>query len=316
MRFVDVTNDVAFRKIFGNENKKLALISFLNAILGLEGKNRVEDVFIKSPNQLPQLSGGKATIVDVKATDQMGNSFIVEMQIAEVKDFDKRVLYYASQSYTDQIERGDDYEKLKPTFFIGILDFNITKNPNYLSRHKILDIQTGEHVIQNVEFTFLELIKFNKTATELENIVDQWMFFLKNAENLNIIPDTITDDGIKSAFEMAERYNWTKDELNEYNKIYIRQRDEIGRIELAVERGTSKGLAKGLEEGQKIGQEIGEKLGEERGEKLGEAKGEKKTREKFIVSGFNEGLSIDLLAKMAQISLEEVETILKKNNLL
>lgn len=34
MRFVDVKNDVAFRKIFGDENKKVILISILNAVLG------------------------------------------------------------------------------------------------------------------------------------------------------------------------------------------------------------------------------------------------------------------------------------------
>ncbi len=32
MKFVDVKNDVAFHKIFGNGNKTEALISFLNAV--------------------------------------------------------------------------------------------------------------------------------------------------------------------------------------------------------------------------------------------------------------------------------------------
>jgi len=36
MQFVDVKNDIAFRKIFGNENKKIILISFLNAVMKLE----------------------------------------------------------------------------------------------------------------------------------------------------------------------------------------------------------------------------------------------------------------------------------------
>ena len=35
MKFADVKNDVAFRKIFGNENRKEVLISFLNAILAV-----------------------------------------------------------------------------------------------------------------------------------------------------------------------------------------------------------------------------------------------------------------------------------------
>ena len=32
MKFVDVKNDIAFRKVFGNENRKESLISFLNGI--------------------------------------------------------------------------------------------------------------------------------------------------------------------------------------------------------------------------------------------------------------------------------------------
>ncbi len=33
MQFVDVKNDIAFRKIFGNENRKIILLSFLNAVM-------------------------------------------------------------------------------------------------------------------------------------------------------------------------------------------------------------------------------------------------------------------------------------------
>ena len=43
MKFVDVKNDVAFRKIFGNENKKVILISFLNAVLGLENEEQARE---------------------------------------------------------------------------------------------------------------------------------------------------------------------------------------------------------------------------------------------------------------------------------
>jgi predicted transposase/invertase (TIGR01784 family) len=245
MKFVDVTNDIAFRKIFGNENKKTSLISFLNAVLGFVDNDTIEDVTIKNPYQLPQYSGGKTTIVDVKAKDRNGNTFIVEMQVAEVKDFDKRVLYYASQSYTDQIERGDLYPNLKPTFFIGILNFNATQNNHYLSRHKILDVETGENLIKNFEFNFIELEKFNKEANDLLSIIDQWVYFIKNAENLEIIPDTITDEGLKDAFEQANKHNWTAQELEDYNKVFIREQDERGRLELAEDKGMKKG---GMEE--------------------------------------------------------------------
>lgn len=67
MKLVDVTNDVAFRKIFGNENRKEVLISFLNAVLLLGNYKKIKAVYILSPYQFPALKGGKVTIVDVKA---------------------------------------------------------------------------------------------------------------------------------------------------------------------------------------------------------------------------------------------------------
>ncbi len=39
MEFADIKNDIAFRKIFGNEKKTEILISFLNAVLKLERNN-------------------------------------------------------------------------------------------------------------------------------------------------------------------------------------------------------------------------------------------------------------------------------------
>lgn len=230
MKFVDIKNDIAFRKIFGNENRKEVLISFLNAVLLLENNKKIINVDILTPYQLPSLKGGKVTIVDVKAKDQNDKSYIVEMQVAEVDGFDKRVLYYASKSYSAQIERGDLYERLNPTFFIGILDFNITQNSDYISRHKIIDVQTGENLISDIEFNFIELPKFNKNVSELNSIIDQWVYFIKNSEDLEVIPENINDEGLKFAYEDADKHNWTKAELEAYDYVLMREQDDRGRL--------------------------------------------------------------------------------------
>jgi len=240
MKFVDIKNDVAFRKIFGNANRKEVLISFLNAVLLLEKDNKIVNVDILTPYQLPAIKGGKVTIVDVKAKDQNQKTYIVEMQVAEVEGFDKRVLYYASKSYSAQIERGDQYEKLNPTFFIGILDFEVTQNSSYINRHKIVDIETNENFIKDIEFNFIELPKFNKTVQELTTIVDQWVFFIKNAENLEVIPDNIKDEGLKFAYQDADKHNWTKEELEAYDYVLMREQDDRGRLTLATKRAAEK----------------------------------------------------------------------------
>ncbi len=257
MKFVDVTNDLAFRKIFGNENKKEVLISFLNAVLLFKDNNLIISVDILNPYQLPTIKGGKVTIVDLKAKDQNGNQFIVEMQVAEADGFDKRVLYYASKSYESQIERGDEYKKLKPTFFIGILDFKISKNKDYISRHKVVDIRTGENIIKDIEFNFIELPKFNKKESQLDSIIDQWVYFIKNSENLDVIPSNISDSGLKIAYEEADKHNWTKQELETYDYVFMREQDNRGIIELAEKRAIEKGMEKGkLEEKIEIAKQL------------------------------------------------------------
>jgi predicted transposase/invertase (TIGR01784 family) len=135
MRFADIKNDVAFRKIFGNQKKSIVLVSFLNAVLDLEGLNRITKVTIINPYLLPRIAGEKASIIDVRATDQRGRQFIVEMQVADKKGFEKRVQFYTSRDYSMQIEKGEDYPKLKPTYFIGILNFGIGFGKDYLAKH-------------------------------------------------------------------------------------------------------------------------------------------------------------------------------------
>jgi PD-(D/E)XK nuclease family transposase len=116
MQFADIKNDIAFRKIFGNENKTEILISFLNAVLKLEGDN-------------------------------------------------------------------------------------------YLSRHLILDADTQEHKLKDLDLNFIELPKFTKTAQELADLVEKWVFFIKNAETLTVVPPNLDDEGLKSAYTEADRHH-------------------------------------------------------------------------------------------------------------
>lgn len=236
MKFVDVKNDVAFRKIFGNENKKIILISFLNAVLGLEGQDRVKEVTLLNPFQLPRIAGEKSSIIDVRATDEKGSTFIVEMQVAEPAGFDKRVLYYTSKDYAGQINSGDDYPLLRPVYFIGILNFDYFIGEDYLSSHSIIDAATGENGFKDLKFRFIELKKFNKKGHELKNIIDKWTFFIKYAEDLEVMPDNVDDEGLKEAYEEAVQHNWTREAYDAYIYSGIREQDEKGRIELAEKR--------------------------------------------------------------------------------
>ena len=245
MQFADIKNDIAFRKIFGNENKKEILISFLNAVLEFKGNKKIIWVEILNPYQFPKIAGLKSTILDVRAKDKGGNSYIVEMQVTDKKRFDKRITFYSSKSYSSQINSGDDYYKLKPTIFIGILNFEYLENPNYLSRHAILDTKTYQQKLKDLEFYFIELPKFNKTEKELVDLVEKWVYFIKNAKNLHVIPAGLNDKGLKSAYKEADQHTWTKEEVEEYEYALIRETDEITREMFVIENNRNE-IAKNL----------------------------------------------------------------------
>jgi predicted transposase/invertase (TIGR01784 family) len=237
MEFADVKNDIAFRKIFGNDNRKETLISFLNAVLAFKGKQKIVEVKIMNPYQLPKLRGGKVSIIDVKATDQAGRNYIVEMQVGELDGFAKRVLFYFSKSYSEQIKRGDFYRQLKPVIFIGILDYSFSINSKYISRHRVLDVETHEHLVKDVEFNFIELPKFNKELNELETLTEKWIYFIKNAENLDVIPENVDDEGLKSAYQEANKHTWTPEELEAYDYSFMREEDERAKLDQAEKKG-------------------------------------------------------------------------------
>ena len=242
MQFVDVKNDIAFRKIFGDENKKIILISFLNAVLRLEGNNRIKSITIVNPYQLPILPNMKASIIDVKARDFKDNTFIIEMQVADIIGMDKRLLYYTSKEYSQQIISGDKYTELNPVIFIGIFDFKFTEGAEYFSHHAICNVETKERVIKDMDFYFIELPKFLKAAKDLDNITDKWIYFIKEAENLDVIPENLDDEGLKEAYEYANKNTWSKEELDAYNYAAMREQDERGRIAMAEQKMQQKSI--------------------------------------------------------------------------
>jgi len=250
MTFVDPKNDLAFKKIFGNEKHKEILISFLNAILDFKNGKEIVNVKLANPYQVPKIPELKETILDIKATNKEGEKFIVEMQKKDLGDFTKRSLYYTSKAYVSQLDKGTDYSRLKKVYFIGILNFTIFDNKNYISRHLIINQETNSQDLKDFEFTFLELPKFHKKLEELETILDKWTYFLKYAPNLTMIPKEYDNiDVFQEAFEIATQTAWDKKELEVYEYMLLKEFDEINALRTAERKGMEKGIKEGIEKG-------------------------------------------------------------------
>ncbi|MBT3473065.1 MAG: Rpn family recombination-promoting nuclease/putative transposase [Gammaproteobacteria bacterium] len=251
MKFADPKNDIAFKKIFGDEKKTEVLISFLNSILEFKGVRAIKSVTIANPYQVPKIEELKNTILDIRAINQSDEEFIVEMQVERDIHFAKRSLYYTSKSYVNQIKKAEDYPQLKKVYFIGILDFAIFEAESYISRHLILDQETLKQEVKDFEFNFIELKKFKLGLEACNTIAKKWIYFIQNAENFDLIPKEYANlEAFTIAFESAKIYNWSQKELDVYDYVSMQEGKRLSEIETARIDGEIKGKIKGKIEGK------------------------------------------------------------------
>ncbi len=256
MIFLSPRTDIAFKKVFGNAQHTNILINFLNNILELNPGNRIVTVVITDPNNQPETVHSKFSIVDIACTDEKNAHYIIEMQVLNRQDFIERCQYYVSVALSRQVQRGDDYIKINPVIFIGIVNFNLLESPEYFSHHKTLNIKTGEHALKHSEYHFIELPKFEKSIDQLENDCDKWVYFLKNAETLNAVPTELKKPtAMRDAFEILEQAKWTNKELDEYNRDLELQREKFVYTDTALQDGLKKGEIIGIEKGKKDGKQ-------------------------------------------------------------
>ena len=85
--------DLVFRKIFGAEENKDILRSFLSAVLDMPAAE-LKELTIVNPYQLPEQLNGKLCIMDIKVTTASGHKINVELQRASRPHMRDRILCY------------------------------------------------------------------------------------------------------------------------------------------------------------------------------------------------------------------------------
>ena len=256
MQFLDIKTDYAFKKVFGSEHSKHILISFLNSIIEFENNQKIKDLDILDPYNVPTLKGMKDTFVDVKAKLQNDTTVIIEMQVLNHDGFEKRVLYNTAKNYSQQLKKGEDYHLLNPVIALTIVNFEMFEFEKYKSNFKLLEKENFTTYKDDIELIFIELPKFTKSLDECKNIEDKWLYFIKNSEDLSVVPKDVNKE-IEDAYEIANTSNYTQDELELQRKrkefIYIQRSS----VEKAKREGRKEGLEEGRQEGRQEGLEEG-----------------------------------------------------------
>jgi len=239
MTFINPKTDYAFKKIFGSSDSKDILISFLNAMI-YDGNSNIQDLEIINPNLPPKISGLKDTYLDVKANLADGSIVIIEMQVLNIESFGKRVLYNAAKTYASQLQKGEGYRMLKPVIALTLTDFEMFENSDRLISRFVYKEETTnlKYPDNDMELVFVELPKFTKELSQLETLADKWIYFIKYANTLTEVPQTMDIvPEIHQAFDIANQVNLSREELEDIERREMFIYDQQGALLKAKREG-------------------------------------------------------------------------------
>jgi predicted transposase/invertase (TIGR01784 family) len=255
-RFVNPYTDFGFKKLFGEEASKDLLMDFLNELLPIDHK--IVSLSFKNPEQAGAISAERRAIFDLHCEDEKGQKFIVEMQKARIKFFKDRAVFYTTFPIREQAEKGEWNFRLTPIYCVAILDFTFDEardRKDYITNVNLKD-QYCQVFYDKLTYVFVEMPRFTKREEELQSHKEKWLYFLKNLEDFQDIPDILKEAVFIKGFEIAEIANFDARQLAEYEESLKVYRDLKGVVDTSYEEG--------LEEGVMIGEERGLKKGEKK----------------------------------------------------
>lgn len=167
--------------------------------------------------------------VDIMAKDASEEIFIVEVQVNREIHYLERILYGTSKAIADNINLGDDYDKVKKVYSINVLYFNIGEGLDYLyhGTTQFVGVHSGDQLKMSEkergvlkveapadifpEYYLIRVNQFNDVAT---TPLEEWIDYLKNQR---IKPDT-TAPGLQEARLKLEEMLMTPEERRDYQR--------------------------------------------------------------------------------------------------
>ena len=228
---IDPKIDCVFKALLGAEANRRLLIHFLNAILGAALPAPIRQVDILNPYNEREFLDDKLSIVNVKARDEQGRLYQVEIQLLSHPDLPARILYTWTDLYSAQLRSGQAYDELRPTYAIWLLAEDLLRaDPAYAHVYQLRD-ERGRLLLDHGGIWLLELNKFAADRVETEQ--QRWLKFFREGEQLDErhLPDWMQTDEMRQAMSTLKTFSEKERAYHAYQarQNYLREQRSIQR---------------------------------------------------------------------------------------
>ena len=225
---------------------------------------------------------GKYGILDVSVELKDASQIDLEMQVTPFEFWDKRIIFYLSKMYIEQIKEGDSYENLKPCVHVSILNFNLFPEDQECFREiAFCDLKTKQKYTNLLNIYVLELKKLPPEQKD-EPLIIKWMRFLSAERKEDFEKMAGEDTYINEAYEALRKLSADERKRLEYEARQKAIRDYNSQMKSSLEKGIQIGEERGKKEGEKRLSNLYERLmRDNRMEELKKAFSDEAFREKL-----------------------------------
>lgn len=240
------TNDYLFKWIFGNQERKDILLSFINSVL-TEGKeiDVIKDIELIDRELDPAFYEDKSSRLDILGETMEGVKINIEIQTSDDGDIDQRSLYYWSKIYQEQLKEGMKYKDLKPSIAINVLSFNYFDTKSYHNQFTIMEKNQHYALNDDLQIHFIELKKWTNLSVKARNRLERWLLFLANNDPLELEEIALKDMNITKALEAEKKFLSNEQARYIYDLREKSRRDWVSGLANAEERGIEQGIERG-----------------------------------------------------------------------
>ncbi len=184
-------SDGIFKMLMANEAKPERTVKFLNAMLGLEGKNAITNFTLGVPEN-PGVLNDKTVIFDIYGTTQAGEPVLIEVQQNFNTLFVDRLIYYTARVVSRTVKKAQEY-KLPHIYVLSLLTVNQfpTERDTYLHHAQL--VRNRHMFYDKIDIYLVEIEKFfaieDRTPPESREQSDR-------AEMLRIFRDVLEEKEI------------------------------------------------------------------------------------------------------------------------
>lgn len=249
-KYINPLTDFGFKKLFGVEPNKELLIDFLNQLL--PPVHQIKSLTYTKNEHLGDSVQDRKAIFDLYCESASGEKFIVEVQKAKQNFFKDRSVYYSTFPIQEQAKKGDWDFQLSAVYTIGILDFVFDDHKNRDDIVHTVKLKDHENrtFYDKLTYIYIELPKFKKQDTELENRFDKWIYVFKHLSNLQSKPIALQEKIFEKLFKVAEIAKFSRKEKELYEESLKYYRDLKNVVDSSKEEGRIEGKIEGKIEGR------------------------------------------------------------------